>query len=521
MNTNRAPALRRLSLGLLLATSIQAFAVHQAQAVTVDLQVKSTSSSSYTTDVVIKNDTTAAINGWTLSFKLGNTIKSVYSTTVSGSDPYTFKNASFNGSIAVGKTVSFGFTANGTLNGANMGNCTINGAACTLLIGGKPIGGASSSAASSKASSAAASSKASSSAAASSKASSSAASSAAASSKASSSSAGGVTYNVTDGKTLIAALAKVNPGDTVVMANGTYSGKFIITRSGSRGKPITLRGSSSAILDSTSSYGLTMTNANYWRLSGFTVANATKGIVMDTSSNNVLENLTVHDISQEGIHFRTHSKNNVLQNSRVYNIGLTSPGTGEGVYLGSANSNWGTYTGGKPDLSNNNCVANNVLGPNIASEPIDVKEGTTGGLIFGNTVDVTGISGENSADSFIDVKGDNYLIYGNTVRNPNKAPFYVHGVQTHGNIIIDTATGHTQYGNNNRFYNNNLDMNNATGYGFTNHFRTSGNVWCSNNTVTNAGGRVAANDTTGGFVPFTPPSCAAIAAPQCADVLNQ
>ncbi|MDB5801592.1 MAG: Carbohydrate-binding family [Rhodocyclales bacterium] len=151
MKVHRVPALRRRSLGFVVAAGIQAFAVGQTQAapVTVDLQMKSVGSSSYTTDVVIKNNTTTAINGWTLVFKLGNTIKSFYSVTESGADPYTWKNVSFNGAIAVGATQTFGFTGNGTFNSANLGNCTLNGAACTLLVGGAPIGGASSSAAAS------------------------------------------------------------------------------------------------------------------------------------------------------------------------------------------------------------------------------------------------------------------------------------------------------------------------------------------------------------------------------------
>ncbi len=107
MKANRAPALRRLSVGIFLALGIQALAASQAQAVTVDLEVKSTGSSSYTTDVVITNDTKSTISGWTVSFKLGNTIKSFYSAdSMSGSDPYTFTTAAStsNGTIAVGKT---------------------------------------------------------------------------------------------------------------------------------------------------------------------------------------------------------------------------------------------------------------------------------------------------------------------------------------------------------------------------------------------------------------------------------
>ncbi|WP_162060939.1 right-handed parallel beta-helix repeat-containing protein [Undibacterium sp. KW1] len=63
-----------------------------------------------------------------------------------------------------------------------------------------------------------------------------------------------------------------------------------------------------------------------------------KGIILDTSSNNVLQNLTVHDVDDEGIHFRAFSTDNVLKNSHIYNTGKKQAGFGEGVYIGSANS---------------------------------------------------------------------------------------------------------------------------------------------------------------------------------------
>ena len=65
---------------------------------------------------------------------------------------------------------------------------------------------------------------------------------------------GGVTYNVDNVKDLYGkpglntVLGMVNPGDTIVLADGTYDGIAKITRSGSKGKPITLRGSNKAII---------------------------------------------------------------------------------------------------------------------------------------------------------------------------------------------------------------------------------------------------------------------------------
>ncbi|CAG2180373.1 unnamed protein product, partial [Oppiella nova] len=150
--------------------------------------------------------------------------------------------------------------------------------------------------------------------------------------------------------------------------------------------------------------------ADYWVLQGFTVANSKKGIVLDGASNNILEDLEVHDIQQEGIHFRKNSADNILRKSYIHTTGLGDPGFGEGVYIGSAVSNW---EDDKPDKSDRNQILNNRIGPNVAAEEIDIKEGSCCGIIKNNVFDGTGMSGENYADSWIDVKGEGYTIEDN------------------------------------------------------------------------------------------------------------
>ena len=59
-------------------------------------------------------------------------------------------------------------------------------------------------------------------------------------------------------------------------------------------------------------------------------------------------------------------------------------------------------------------MLNNKFGPNITAEAIDIKEGTCNGTIIGNIFNGTGMSGQNFADSWIDVKGYNYVIENNT-----------------------------------------------------------------------------------------------------------
>jgi hypothetical protein len=144
------------------------------------------------------------------------------------------------------------------------------------------------------------------------------------------------------------------------------------------------------------------------------VANCKKGIVLDSANKNLLNLLYVHHIEEEAVHFRKNSSDNKIKNCTISytGIGDGKAGVGEGVYIGSALSNWESKS--KPDKSNRNKVLNNTFGPNISAEAIDIKEGTEGGLIDGNTFDGTGMSGENFADSWIDVKGTKYVISNNT-----------------------------------------------------------------------------------------------------------
>ncbi|MGH2811272.1 MAG: hypothetical protein ACRDI1_00975, partial [Actinomycetota bacterium] len=81
----------------------------------------------------------------------------------------------------------------------------------------------------------------------------------------------GDTINVTDANTLAQALAAAKPGQTIELADGTYTGKFVIKTAGEEGNPITLKGSRDAVLtggDGGSGYDLHLDGANHWQLVG-------------------------------------------------------------------------------------------------------------------------------------------------------------------------------------------------------------------------------------------------------------
>jgi hypothetical protein len=221
--------------------------------------------------------------------------------------------------------------------------------------------------------------------------------------------------------------------------------------------------------------------ANYWIIKGFTITNGLKGLMCDGASHNLVDGLTVNAIGEEAIHFRKFSTHNTLQNCVVSNTGLKTADYGEGVYIGTAVSNWGKNSNGVEDKCDSNIVINNTIGPNITAECIDVKEGTTGGIIRSNKFNSTGITGANSGDSWMDVKGNGYLIESNTGFNP-KGSVLKDGYQVH--CAVDG------WGNDNVFRNNTCEIN-ADGYGINVTLKSSkgeakGNKIFDNNTVTAA-----------------------------------
>ena len=291
--------------------------------------------------------------------------------------------------------------------------------------------------------------------------------------------------NVSTAAQLTAALTSVQPGDTIQLADGTYTGNFVATISGTASAPITLQGSRLAILNGnslTAGYVLHLNAVNYWKLIGFTVTNGQKGIMTDNANYNLIDGVRVYNIGYEGVHFRTFSTHNTIQNSLVTDTGVSNTSYGEGIYLGSANSNWATYTGGLPDTSDANRVLNNHIGPNVSAEAVDIKEGTTGGEISGNYFESAGLSGANSADSWVDVKGNDYLISGNT-----GVIALLDGFQTHIQL--------SGWGDRNIFKANNANVQ-ASGYGFKiqttgSQGTASGNIVYDDNVVTNAASGVA------------------------------
>ena len=250
---------------------------------------------------------------------------------------------------------------------------------------------------------------------------------------------------------LTAALAEVRAGSTIRLADGVYVGKFVATTSGTASKPIFLCGGAGAVLDGdgvNGGYVMHLDHVNYWRLVGFTVRNGQKGVVADTTQHSVVQGLTVTDVGDEGIHLRDFSADNLVVGNTVRHTGIRRAKFGEGIYVGTAKSNWCTYSDCKPDNSDHNVVEGNTISETTA-ESVDIKEGTTGGQLLGNRFDGSSLTG---ADSWVDVKGNGWLIAGNIGHTSPQD-----GFQTH-EVVKGWGTGNT--------FRANQATVNGPGYGF-------------------------------------------------------
>lgn len=255
------------------------------------------------------------------------------------------------------------------------------------------------------------------------------------------------------------ALAEALPGDSIVLAPGTYSGKFILKKGGTQAKPIVITGAGNeTILDAGSTetgYVFHLQSANYCKIKNMTLQNGMKGLIADESSFNTFDGLTIKNMGEEGLHLRTFSSHNLIQHCTISNTGLKRPGYGEGIYIGTARSNWERYTGGKPDKCDENIVIYNKIGPNITAECIDIKEGTSKGLIAYNEFYAEGISGENSADSWLDIKGNHYQIEHNKGFHDGSNANFLDGIQVN--------CAYEGWGSYNTFADNQFQVN-AEGY---------------------------------------------------------
>lgn len=232
---------------------------------------------------------------------------------------------------------------------------------------------------------------------------------------------------VGDTAQLTAAIAAARPGTVIALRPGRYDGPVTITGAGREGAPVTVCGPRDAVVDGGAikdGYTVHVDRAAWWTLRGFTVRGGQKGVMLDGARHVLLDGLLVSGTGDEGVHLRRDSSDNVVRGLTVRDTGLRRAKFGEGVYVGSAESNWCELTACRPDRSDRNVVEATTISATTA-ESIDVKEGTTGGVVRGNTFDGSGMT---AADAWVDVKGNGWAVTGNTGTAAPTDGFQVHEI---------------------------------------------------------------------------------------------
>lgn len=277
----------------------------------------------------------------------------------------------------------------------------------------------------------------------------------------------GETTTVSSADDLQAALSGAQAGDVIAIAPGTYEGNFVATVSGTENEPITLCGTKDSVLTAggiKNDYVFHLDGAKYWHLVGFSVTNGQKGVMADTTVGSIIEGLTVTTTGDEAIHLRNFSTDNIVRGNTISDTGHRKPKFGEGIYIGTAESNWCENSGCKPDKSDRNQILDNVIF-DTSSEAIDIKEGTSDGIVRGNSFDGSEMTG-GFADSWVDVKGNNWIIEDNTGKNSPQD-----GFQTH-EIVDGMGTGNV--------FRNNTAVVNGPGFGYSLTPERANVVECSN-----------------------------------------
>lgn len=251
---------------------------------------------------------------------------------------------------------------------------------------------------------------------------------------------------------LVSALAAPQPGAVILLADGVYTGNFVGTGTATAEQPIRLCGGKGAVLDGGTmedGYVLHLDRASFWTVQGFTVRNGQKGVMLDETNRSLIQGLVVENTGDEAIHLRRFSSDNRIIGNTVRGAGQRKPKFGEGIYIGSAESNWCDISACEPDKSDRNEISGNSISGTTA-ESVDIKEGTSSGLLLDNTFDGSTIS---EADSWVDVKGKGWRIERNAGRN---SP--LDGFQTHE--IVDG------WGTENVFRDNTAEVN-GPGFGYS------------------------------------------------------
>lgn len=293
-------------------------------------------------------------------------------------------------------------------------------------------------------------------------------------------------------KTIQEAVDRAQPGNSIILAAGTYLQDIVSRRDGLPDSPITIKGPPTAIVKGGGSSHIIEINHNYITLDGFTIdglygdPNKALGYrnkliyaigkeAMSGVTGLRILNMTLQNSGGEAIRLRYFAQNNEVAYCTISNCGIYDfkfnfgADNGEGIYIGTAPNQRGDGKNptADPDQSNNNWIHHNIIDTQGA-ECVDMKEGSSGNIVEYNTC--TGQKVSNTAG--LQSRGNGNIIRMNKVYGNVGA-----GVRLGGETQTD--------GIKNDVYGNDIHDNQAGGIKFMS--APQGRI-CSNIMSNNAGG---------------------------------
>jgi len=302
------------------------------------------------------------------------------------------------------------------------------------------------------------------------------------------------TVTVTDTASANAAIAAAQPGASILLADGVYGPLVVNKKHGTAQDRISICGSRHAIVrpfpDTTNmvdGVGVRVQESSFITVNGFTVENAQKGVALTSTSDSRVYGLRVMNTSQGGIYAQIGSSDNLIAANQISHTGLDQSipvsgvwhqdgRYGEGIYVGNSQGNDTCEPNCAPDASDRNVIVWNTI-TDVTAEGIEAKEQSTGGLIYDNTVTFSSTH-QGAIYSALQVKGDGYLVYGNSITSGLK-----YGIRS-----VTTEVGDRDWGYDNVFASNAITLTGAIDapeYGFLQNYGTA-NVFGCDNTLTSS-----------------------------------
>ncbi len=251
----------------------------------------------------------------------------------------------------------------------------------------------------------------------------------------------GPAIEIFQGDSFETAVENLNPGDTLIIHEGTYSssGRIGIVVQGTAEEPVIIRGADNEAKPVITRPDANQNNINieasaaYLTIKGLEITGGADGINLSGNNHHInLEDNYIHDIGEVGLNFRSSMNNIIVRHNHIHG----THDTAEGMYIGCNNSvcvvrdsifenNWIHDTGKAPDDSQ--------------GDGIELKQGSYNNIIRNNVI-------YNTNYPCILVYGTDSnpknTVEGNVMWNCGDAGIQVQGeASVRNNIIIYTTSG--------------------------------------------------------------------------------